>query len=181
MKVPFRTGILVASTAPVSQTARAFSRTRPPQPQATTEQAGLSEEGAAEAAIRLFNEFTACLDQLPNCDAALVASRYEGASSDEVFIQISTLEEGGATAGNTESREISVESVMLDTEASSAVVTTCENDGSILFNSQGDVVNGEYGSLRRERTLVLRGSEWLGSALTTIETAEGEDNKLCEE
>ena len=43
--MPFRIGFRLPSTAPVSQTARAFSRTRTPQPPATTEQAGLAWGG----------------------------------------------------------------------------------------------------------------------------------------
>jgi hypothetical protein len=140
----------------------------------------VSEEGAAAAVTELFDLWTACLVELPDCEPALIASNYVGEYSDVVFVQVTGWSEEGFSFTNTESRNNQIESVTIDTDAGTATVVACEDDGAVLSNGAGEVVDERYVSLRREWTLALNGDRWIGTGIIDLDRAEGEANGLCD-
>ena len=138
----------------------------------------LSEDAAAVEVRRLFNLWTECLAAMPDCDPAVVSSNYVGDYRDFLFLQASSWSEEGFTIENTESRQMIVESVLI--EEGVATVIACEDNGTVLINADGVVVDDVYESARVEWTLVSDGSGWVGSDLVDLEVAEGEENVLCD-
>ena len=140
----------------------------------------VSEEGAAAAVTELFDLWTACLEELPDCDPALIASNYVGEYSDVVFVQVTGWADEGFSFTNTESRRNRIESVSIDADAGTAAVIACEDDGAVLSNGSGVVVDDRYVSLRREWTLAVNGERWIGTGITDLDRAEGQENELCD-
>ena len=140
----------------------------------------VSEEGAAAAVTELFDLWTECLVELPECDAASIASNYVGEYSDIVFVQVTGWTEEGFSFTNTESRNNQIESVAIDLDAGTATVVACEDDGAVLSNGAGEVIDERYVSLRREWTLALNGERWIGTGIIDLDRAEGEANELCD-
>lgn len=140
----------------------------------------LSEEAAAAEVQRLFDLWTECLAVMPECDPVEVSANYVGEYQQFILLQASSWAEEGFTVENTESRRNRIESVSVDTDAGTAVVIACEDNGTVLVNGDGVVVDDVYESARVQWTLVSDGSRWLGSELSDIEVAEGEENMLCD-
>jgi hypothetical protein len=174
--VPEETAPPATTSAP---TTVATSTTAVPVPSAGEPIDPLSEEAASAEVQRLFDLWTECLGAMPDCDPLEVSSNYVGEYRNFVFLQASSWSEEGFTIENTASRQNRVESVSIVDGV--ATVIACEDNGTVLINGEGVVVDDVYESARVEWTLVSDGSRWLGSDLVDLEVAEGEDNALCDE
>lgn len=140
----------------------------------------MSEEAAAAAVVALFDEWTACLAAMPDCDPATVSSdSTTGVFRDSRSASAAEFSAAGYSFENLESLRIVVESATVDDVNGLARVVTCAEDAGIGLTANGDVFDDRFVSYRWEWELVASGGRWLGANRTEIAKEFGEGNTLC--
>ncbi|HWL44523.1 MAG TPA: hypothetical protein VNQ73_16400 [Ilumatobacter sp.] len=137
------------------------------------------EAAVAASYTKAFKSWTSCLEALPNCDPASLAPYRTGDYLLMSQSQIGRYVDAGHTTSDLDRRQLTIESVTIDSSGAQASVISCEVDDSVRYNAAGEAVTDAFESIRRASTLVLEEGAWKVAGFENLEVGETEQENVC--
>jgi hypothetical protein len=165
------------TTAPPTTTAQPPTTTVPP---TTTTVPPTPEQAATDVVVRFEVAWTECLRDLTRCNGpGLTAEFTTGNMSDPFYQRFLSLQQAQATVGNLESQSTKIESATANETGAEVIVVGCRDDGAIVYDAIGNIVNDDFNSDRQVFTVRLIEGRWLIAGVDFLDSVVGEGNGLC--
>lgn len=137
----------------------------------------VAEDEIRAAMANINDRWAQCGASLPACDEAAFAQALTDPLLSVTQDWVRTQNEAGVTATDTDTITSRVDEITVDGDT--AVVTTCDTNGGVLYNKDGSVLDGEYFSSINVWSLVRMDGRWLARGRTAIEKVAGVTNNIC--